>query len=363
MGITQEQHPARCRLLARWKGIDAPILWDPFNLTGSKVVPSFTLVDEHGVVRYARAKVSDLPTFLGTTYEAPEGMPATPSSEAGRLVDAHGLPAPVGAAMSRALWHRDEDPSSLIDALRNAGGSEDPVRTFQRGVAYRMRADSPFAQPGDLAAAFDAWRKALEARPDQYIWRRRLQQYGPMTDKPYPFYGWIEEAQAALASWGEAPEPLDAALTLSERGLGTTGGKATVVTTAPDPKAALPLDETDALWVESAVVFDTTSQEPSAQLHVSVRPTDERRTTWHGGTDPLVLWLELPAGWTAVPQGLARPLSEGAKGETYRFEVALKGADASSATTLRGYVLAPVCRAAEGVCVYIRKDLTLELRR
>ena len=36
IGITQEQHPDRCALFARWKGLDFPILWDPFNLTMNK---------------------------------------------------------------------------------------------------------------------------------------------------------------------------------------------------------------------------------------------------------------------------------------------------------------------------------------
>ena len=46
VGITQEQHAERCRLFAQWHQIDWPILWDPFNLTESKVVPRFTLIDE-----------------------------------------------------------------------------------------------------------------------------------------------------------------------------------------------------------------------------------------------------------------------------------------------------------------------------
>ena len=60
VGITQEQHAARCRLFAQWHGIDWPILWDPFNRTGSKVVPRFTLIDENGVVRSRRPNPDDL---------------------------------------------------------------------------------------------------------------------------------------------------------------------------------------------------------------------------------------------------------------------------------------------------------------
>ena len=57
VGLIQEQHPDRCRLFAQWKQLDFPILWDPFNLTDSKVVPNFIAIDEHGIVRSTRANL------------------------------------------------------------------------------------------------------------------------------------------------------------------------------------------------------------------------------------------------------------------------------------------------------------------
>lgn len=45
--------------------------------------------------------------------------------------------------------------------------------------------------------------KALDLVP--YIFRRRIQQYGPRLDKPYPFYDWVSEARAAVLARGETP--------------------------------------------------------------------------------------------------------------------------------------------------------------
>ena len=51
LGITQEQDPDRCRLLAQWKGFGWPILHDPINIMGSRGVPVLVAIDEHGIVR------------------------------------------------------------------------------------------------------------------------------------------------------------------------------------------------------------------------------------------------------------------------------------------------------------------------
>ena len=51
VGIVHEQHPARGALFAQWKEFDSPLLWDPFGVTGLKVVPVVTAIDAHGVVR------------------------------------------------------------------------------------------------------------------------------------------------------------------------------------------------------------------------------------------------------------------------------------------------------------------------
>ena len=51
LGVTQEQHPERCRLFAQWKQFDWPILHDPINVLESMAVPIVVAIDEHSIVR------------------------------------------------------------------------------------------------------------------------------------------------------------------------------------------------------------------------------------------------------------------------------------------------------------------------
>ena len=92
LGIIQEQHPERCRLFAQWKELEFPILWDPFNLTGSKVVPNFIAIDEHGIVRSTRPDPGTFADeFLLVEFEAPGSSPdASERSAACAFGEAHG---------------------------------------------------------------------------------------------------------------------------------------------------------------------------------------------------------------------------------------------------------------------------------
>ena len=56
--------------------------------------------------------------------------------------------------------------------------------------------------------AIDAWGQALAIDPNHYIWRRRIQQYGPRLIKPYPFYDWVEQAAREIRARGETPVEL-----------------------------------------------------------------------------------------------------------------------------------------------------------
>ena len=72
VGLIQEQHPKRCRLFGQWKQFDWPILWDPFNTTGSAVVPNVVAVDEFGIVRAINPDPDTFgSTFLMRSFEPP----------------------------------------------------------------------------------------------------------------------------------------------------------------------------------------------------------------------------------------------------------------------------------------------------
>src|SRR5262249_26459693 len=79
---------------------------------------------------------------------------------------------------------------------------------FRLGVAYRMRYESSDILPDDFQNAVNHWKAALELDPNQYIWRRRIQQYGPRLAKPYSFYEWVNFARKEIRARGEQPLPL-----------------------------------------------------------------------------------------------------------------------------------------------------------
>jgi len=73
-----------------------------------------------------------------------------------------------------------------------------------------MRFDSISPQTQDFEKALKHWQIALDMNPSQYIWRRRIQQYGPRLDKPYSFYDWITQARKDILKRGETPVELNA---------------------------------------------------------------------------------------------------------------------------------------------------------
>ncbi len=72
VGITQEQHPERCRRFLQWQQIDWPILHDPINVTQVKGVPIEIAIDEYGVVRSLSPRREDFEEslFRRTTMNA-----------------------------------------------------------------------------------------------------------------------------------------------------------------------------------------------------------------------------------------------------------------------------------------------------
>jgi hypothetical protein len=224
-----------------------------------------------------------------------------------------------------------------------------------------MRHDSPNARPGDFQAAVDHWSAALAADPSQYIWRRRLQQYGPRLDKPYPFYGWIEEARAEILARGETPVPLAVEPSGAERDAPAKGLAAADESAPPDGADGVPRDAGDWLEVETAVVFDTSGDAPVARVHLALRPNTARKVHWNNEIEPTQLWIgdpELPDGWQADARRLVGelPAAETSQ-ETRRFEFELR--PPAGGGTLRPFVLFHACEDVDGECVYLRRDIEL----
>ncbi len=225
IGIVQEQHRDRARLFAQWHEIDWPILWDPLNVTGAAAVPNLTLVDEHGVVRSKRPTLETIEKeFLDVAFDAPDDLPPADGAHAkGRLIELDGMARTAPdrkyfEALTSLLWGSEDARDGAIETIGAYVDthSEDAAARFRLGVAHRMRHDSNGAQPGDFQRAVDAWSGALDLRKKQYIWRRRIQQYGPLLDKPYPFYPWVSEARRSIQPRDEHPLDLRTGLSGAE---------------------------------------------------------------------------------------------------------------------------------------------------
>ena len=364
IGITQEQHRERCHLFAQWQGLDWPILWDPFNMTGSAVVPTFTLIDEHGIVRALRVDLRTIETsFLSVKFPAPEAMP--PDPDVGDfLVEIAGTEPGSSQhgyyhALSDLLWRGDaafDKAIPFLEALREAN-PDNPIIEFRLGVAYRMRHDSEKRQVGDFQKAILSWTRARAARPNQYIWRRRIQQYGPSTDKPYPFYDWVEKAKKEITARGGEPVMLRAMLTAAERALPARSLEAPVAAKEPDPEGKIRRSKGKWIEVDTAYAFVTKRHSSTARLHVVFRPQPASKVLWNNEAEPMRVWLGAPARRLIVhpiPRGVTTR-------EERRFEWELELADAES-VTVQGYALFNACQGADGACTYLRRDFQITIQ-
>jgi hypothetical protein len=288
-GLAPEQHGDRMALFLQWKGMeDMPVMLDSYNLLGLKVVPTTLLIDEAGIIRHRNPSPQDLSDFLGAPRaevgSAPPA-PRLPSSREGaaqRLADRAASSAAF-LRSTRSSWaQRLADLESLMTRVPKSPEARPDAAAihFQLGVAFRKRYDSSLRKDDDFSVAVEYWRRALEIDPSNYIWRRRLQQYGPRLDKPYPFYNWIAQARAEITERGGKPLPLLVEPSGAE--VARPGGKSPAAATPdepphPDPDGKLPR-ETGALFSFSkTIVPHTTTPGTAARVFVETAPLPTHR--------------------------------------------------------------------------------------
>ena len=397
VGIVHEQHPNRAALFAQWKEFDFPLLWDPFGITGMKVVPVVTAVDATGVVRLPRPdprKFDEQFMPLFAEKEFPIGSPQRFPVPGGFVVSelyrtGRGLTGSMARVLregvgvdSSKTWG---DTASDIQALTGASGT--PFETFCAGVAHRLRYDSSSAEPDDFQSALTLWSAALHAQPNQYIWRRRIQQWGPRLDKPYPFYDWIDQATAEVSARGDQPVTLWVPLSGSEianktkevpgaRSEAGVSGSLPRKIAEPDPTGKVTRDEGVLVSLELAVAQNTASaggsmRSPigSSRVHVTLQP--KGGTKWSADADPPLVWLEIPEQWNAAAPGVEflalKPFS-GAARWTADFELStqpttLGPPDENAkmpASELNAYAVYSIC-LDDGTCVFRRQDFVIKV--
>jgi hypothetical protein len=372
--VAEEQHADRCRLWLQWQRIDWPMLQDPINGLGLTAVPVLTAIDEWGIVRLTRPNPDTFEQeFLNRAFPKPDSLPeigpATPPNAESLLKQAREQPS---AAASRAagdaalLWGGAAGVERAIAAYGDAARLDpaDGPSRFRLGVAYRMRYDSPARQPGDFQAALDAWGAALALDPNQYIWRRRIQQYGPRLEKPYAFYDWVPEARAAIRARGEEPVPLAAEPGGAELAAPLKALPPAAPAPEPDPEGKVTRDSDGFIHVESAVAPGRIAPGGACRLHLTLRVNAARQAHWNNEAEPLRIWLRLPAGWEAERQLLDVPNPRAATSQEPRetsVELRLPRDASPGLVILSGYALYNVCEGETGVCLFRRQDFRARL--
>ncbi len=374
LGVTQEQHADRCQLFAQWQRFDWPILHDPINLLEAPAVPIVVAIDEHGIVRAVRPRPETFASeFLDKTFadDAPPGAP--PSTGPPDLVSLRrkaeanpdaGAWRAVGDALT--IWGSTEQLEQAIDAYARALAldSSDKNSLFRLGVAHRMRHESARRRPGDFQAAIDAWGRALALDPNQYIWRRRIEQYGPRLAKPYSFYDWVVQAKAEVSRRGETPVPLS----VEPYGSELAGPVRDVTAEAsaplePDPKGQIHRDQARLIEAEVAVVPARVRPGQAARVHVTFRPGAAGSAHWNNESTPLRVWVGGAEGWTIASRLVEAPQGNQPESvEVRRLDFEVKAPPtALGRTRLAAYALYNACEQAGGRCLFLRQDLPIEL--
>jgi hypothetical protein len=353
VGIIQEQHPDRCALFMQWKQMDWPVMVDSLNLLEVKAVPITVLIDEVGIVRKVRARQDDLAAFLAMPEV--DQAPVVPASQpAGPLVN--DADAAVMGMSDRGIDHAIETYEHLLKGSPDSGALH-----FRLGVAYRKRFDSAIRLDGDFLRSIEHWARALEIDPDQYIWRRRIQQYGPRLDKPYSFYDWVHQAREEIRARGEEPLPLTVepgGAEFAQRArefLSETGGP------EPDPEGRIARDAEGFLSVQTVVVPHT-SNTRAMRVHVVLTPNKAIRAHWNNEAEGVVAWVTPPDGWEVDRRRIELTNPAAAVSDEPRtLEFELRGPEENAGATIGMYVLFYACEDVDGECVYRRRDISVRI--
>lgn len=377
IGIIQEQNPDRARLFMQWKKMGWPILVDSYNLLNVAAVPITLAIDEYGIIRANRLSTRAASTFAedfaNQTFEKPNNLPAAaamPTDPAGLKL----LTRRIGAqsreeyATVLALWGGMNRIGEAIENYQEALKAEPdngPLH-FRLGVAYRMRYDSDQHQMNDFLLAVEHWSKALEIDPNQYIWRRRIQQYGPRLDKPYPFYDWVETAREEIRKRGETPVPLAVEPTGAELAQpAKTFEMSPDRKPEPDPQGRVLRDKERLITIETATVPPSIAPGESARIHVIFRPNPSIKAHWNNEAEGLVFWLEPQKDMMIERSYISLPNPpQAVSQETRKVELEVKSHSDAKPGTLKfvGYALYYGCEGVNGTCLYRRQDVVINIR-
>lgn len=375
VGVVQEQHADRARLYRQWRELDWPIAVDSLDLLDHRAVPIPTGLDERGVVRSRRLRPDTLEKFLDRDF--PRGQAAP--DDRGRKPDLAALREKARRDASSRAWRDLGDALFLyggssrltetIEAYRKAVELEDGDGRvhFRLGVALRTRYESEARRPGDGQAAVESWGRALRADPGQYIWRRRIQQYGPRLAKPYNFYFWVETARREIRARGEEPVRLRAEPTGSEIAgpRRSTGETKPAEREEPAPLGRIPKDTKGLVRIETIVTPARVRPGHRVRARVTFRLDEKTHPYWNNEASGLGVWLRLPAACQLDEGELQHPqprAPETREVRTVEFEAGVAEGAPEGELVIPAYALYDVCLDEEGVCYRYRQDFEIRIR-
>ena len=340
-----------------------PLLVDSLNLLGVRGAPITLFLDESRMIQAVNPRREALDEFLRRPPLA-EAIQVEPSLPRAALLAETGLSI-METANRQFLWGDVAGVTAAIQKYQEILNVEPRKgRTaFRLGVAFRRRYDSPARRPEDFAKAVASWGAALALDPNQYIWRRRIQQYGPRLAKPYSFYDWVNMARSDIGARGDLPVTLDVepggaefAYPDSDFQIESDLGE------NPDPEGRIYRDQNGLVAIEALVVPGTTGD--VARVHVVLRPDENRQVHWNNEVEDMVLWVDADEG---IEVDQARHVYEvpenpvSVEERRVEFEVRVSGESAKGTGEIKGYALYYICEDVNGQCLYRRQDFSLRM--
>ena len=379
IGVVQEQHAERAKLYQQWKQYDFPIAQDAVTSLGLEVVPVPILIDEHGYLMSTRPRINEIGKLVALPTKSPKKPApkldgdhvsptwltanAAPNSGASSLVigDSY-LNKGNMESIRQAVLHYT---SSLKSAESQQNEAMKGLALFRLGVAYRNLFDlakEDDKHPDDFTKAARFWTLALETNPNQYIWRRRIQQYGPRQIKPYPFYDWIDQAKQEITARGETPVKLKVQLSGAE--IAQPNRKFETVETEeknPDPDRKIESDEEHLINFHATVVPQKIAPGETVRAHLIFVPNTGH---WNNEAGEMMVWIdESDSGIRSRPRlvhSIAKlPSSDESRSLEFEFKTNL---DSAGEIVIKGYALYYVCKSDDGQCLYRRQDFSIPIQ-
>lgn len=339
---------------------------DSLNLLAFVGAPITVFVDEGGTVRAINPPRDSLKDFLNADYDVDPTSAWLTNRPVARGLLAESTQDSARRGDLEFLWGGVDGVDRAIGAYRRilSRNPDDASIYFRLGVAYRQRYDGEGRQSDDFAQAVTHWSKALEMNPNQYIWRRRIQQYGPRLAKPYSFYDWIHEARETIADWGEVPVPLavePGGAEFAYPAESFVGAKSAV---NPDAEGRIYRDSERLVRIESTVVPGQVQPGDVMRVHIVMQPDEARKVHWNNEVGDLVLWVDVPDGWqvdAALHQYSVPPAPVTVEPRKVEFEVKTSTEGTPLHDIVRGYVLYYICEGVNGQCLYRRQDFEVNV--